>query len=51
MSEVLTPLIYQLGVGRIGGLIVGYAVKKIVKVVVVLLGLLYMATWEPSHKL
>lgn len=42
MSEVLTPLIYQLGVGGIGGFIVGYAVKKIVKVVVVLLGLLIL---------
>lgn len=40
MSEVLTPLVYQLGVGGIGGFIVGYAFKKIVKVVVVLLGLL-----------
>jgi uncharacterized membrane protein (Fun14 family) len=36
MSEtpsILTPLIAQLGVGGIGGLCVGYAVKKVAKVV------------------
>ena len=32
MSEILTPVVYQLGLGGIGGFIVGYAIKKIVKI-------------------
>ncbi len=39
MSAVLPSLIYQLGVGGVGGFIVGYAVKKISKLMIVLLGL------------
>ena len=39
MSAVLPSLIYQLGVGGAGGFIVGYAVKKISKLIIVLLGL------------
>ena len=39
MSEVLTPIVYQLGIGGILGFFVGYAVKKITKVVAVLIGL------------
>lgn len=42
MSEILTPIIYQLGVGGIGGFIVGYAIKKIVKIIAVILGLLLL---------
>lgn len=49
MSGVLPPLGYQLGLGGIGGFIVGYAIKKISKLIVVLLGLfmiflLYLGT-------
>lgn len=49
MSGVLSPLGYQLGVGGIGGFIVRYAIKKISKLIVVLLGLfiiflLYLGT-------
>jgi uncharacterized membrane protein (Fun14 family) len=39
MSEALPPVITQFGVGGIGGFLVGYAVKKIVKIVAFLLGL------------
>jgi uncharacterized membrane protein (Fun14 family) len=39
MSEVLTPIIYQLGIGGILGFFVGYAVKKMTKVLAVLIGL------------
>ena len=38
MSELLTPLMYQLGVGVIGGLIVGFAIKKALKFLAVLIG-------------
>ncbi|MGC9346046.1 MAG: FUN14 domain-containing protein [Candidatus Bathyarchaeales archaeon] len=49
MSAVLPPLVYQLGIGGIGGFIAGYAVKKISKLILVLMGLfviflLYLGT-------
>jgi uncharacterized membrane protein (Fun14 family) len=49
MSAALSSVVYQLGVGGIGGFIVGYAIKKISKLMVVLVGLfiiflLYLGT-------
>ncbi|NWG11234.1 hypothetical protein HXY33_05750 [Candidatus Bathyarchaeota archaeon] len=49
MSELISPLIYQLGVGGIGGLIVGFTIKKISKLILFLIGLfliflLYLGT-------
>jgi uncharacterized membrane protein (Fun14 family) len=38
MSEILSPLAYQLGIGGIGGLVIGYAFKKISKLIIVLIG-------------
>jgi len=43
MSEILSPLAYQLGVGGIGGFVVGYAFKKISKLIIVLIGLFIIA--------
>jgi len=40
MSAVLPPLVYQLGIGGIGGFLAGYAIKKISKLILVLIGLL-----------
>ena len=34
MSELLPPIIYQLGLGALGGFIVGFAVKKALKFLV-----------------
>jgi len=42
MSAV-TPLLYQFGVGGIGGFIAGYALKKLTKIVVVIIGLFILA--------
>jgi len=39
MSEVLTPIVYQLGIGGVLGFFVGYAIKKLTKLVAVLIGL------------
>jgi len=49
MSAVLPSVVYQLGVGGLGGFIVGYAIKKISKLIIVLMGLfiiflLYLGT-------
>jgi uncharacterized membrane protein (Fun14 family) len=43
MSEIISPLAYQLGLGGIGGFIVGYAVKKISKLIAILIGLFIIA--------
>jgi uncharacterized membrane protein (Fun14 family) len=49
MSEIITPVIYQLGLGAVGGFIVGFAIKKLAKLFIILLGifiiiLLYLGT-------
>ncbi len=36
MSETLIPIAYQLGVGGIGGFFVGYAVKKITRIAIII---------------
>ncbi len=36
--DFLTPIIAQLGVGGVGGLCVGYALKKIAKITAVIIG-------------
>ncbi len=41
MSEVLAPIVYQLGVGGIGGFLVGYAIKKVAKLIVMVLGFFF----------
>jgi uncharacterized membrane protein (Fun14 family) len=43
MSEIVSPLVYQFGIGGIGGFIAGYAIKKISKLIVVLIGLFAIA--------
>jgi uncharacterized membrane protein (Fun14 family) len=42
MSEVISPLVYQFGVGGVGGFIVGYAIKKISKLAAILIGLIIL---------
>lgn len=43
MSEIVTPLSYQLGIGAVGGFIAGYALKKFLKIVAVIIGLFILA--------
>lgn len=43
MSEFLPSLGYQVGIGAVGGFIVGYALKKISKLVAVIVGLFLIA--------
>lgn len=49
MSEVLTPIVYQLGVGGIGGFIAGYEVKKIAKIIAVILGIFFLLLVYPGY--
>lgn len=49
MSEVVSSLVYQVGVGGVGGFIVGYALKKLSKFMIFLIGifiiiLIYLST-------
>lgn len=43
MSELFSPLIYQLGIGGVGGFIVGFALKKLSKIIMILAGLFIIA--------
>jgi uncharacterized membrane protein (Fun14 family) len=43
MSEIITPVVYQLGLGAVGGFIVGFALKKIAKIFLVIIGLFVIA--------
>ena len=36
MSEVLPPIAYQLGIGAFGGFFVGYILKKMIKIAIVI---------------
>jgi len=49
MSEIFPQIGYQVGIGAVGGFIVGYAVKKIGKLIAILaglviVGLIYLST-------
>lgn len=39
MSELIPPVIYQLGIGAIGGFIIGFAIKKTLKLLVIIAGI------------
>ena len=43
MSEIITPVVYQLGLGAVGGFVVGFALKKIAKLFIVLIGIFVIA--------
>jgi uncharacterized membrane protein (Fun14 family) len=43
MSEIATPLVFQLGTGAVVGFVVGYAIKKVAKLIVVLIGIFLLA--------
>lgn len=43
MSEIITPLVYQLGLGAVGGFILGFALKKIAKIFIVVIGIFILA--------
>jgi len=40
ITELLSPIVYQLGIGGIIGFVVGYAAKKFTKLVAIFAGLL-----------
>jgi len=50
LSAIFTPLTMELSLGGVGGFLVGYAVKKIAKVVAVLIGLFFLGLQYLSYK-
>ncbi|NWF87524.1 hypothetical protein HXY32_06940 [Candidatus Bathyarchaeota archaeon] len=42
MSDIISPIAYQLGIGGIGGFVVGYVIKKISKLILFLIGLFFI---------
>ena len=38
MSELIPPVVYQLGVGAICGFIIGFAIKKAIKLLMIIAG-------------
>ena len=49
MSELVIPVVYQLGVGGIGGFFVGYAIRKVAKIVAVFLGIFLLSLIFLAH--
>jgi uncharacterized membrane protein (Fun14 family) len=43
LSEIITPVVYQLGLGAVGGFVVGFALKKIAKLFIIVLGIFIVA--------
>lgn len=50
MSEIITPLIYQFGVGGVGGFFAGYVAKKMTKIFAVLIGIFVIALLYLSYQ-
>jgi len=50
LSEVITPLLTQLGVGGVAGLCTGYALKKIGKLIAIILGLAFIGLELLAYK-
>jgi len=43
MSDIVTPIVFQLGFGGIAGFIVGYAFKKLTKLLAIIAALFFIA--------
>ncbi len=43
MSEIIGPVVYELGLGAVGGFVVGFALKKIAKIFLIIIGVFIAA--------
>lgn len=43
MSEVIGPVVYELGLGAVGGFAIGFALKKIAKIFLIIIGIFIAA--------
>jgi len=49
-TDILTPLVSELGIGGVGGFVVGYAVKKLARIVALVLGVGFVALQYLAYK-
>lgn len=50
LSNILTPMAGEIGIGGVGGFVVGYAFKKVAKMVALALGLGFVALQYLAYK-
>lgn len=50
LSNILTPMVSEIGVGGIGGFVVGFALKKVARIVAIALGLGFVALQYLAYK-
>jgi uncharacterized membrane protein (Fun14 family) len=43
VSEIIGPVVYELGLGAVGGFVVGFALKKIAKIFLIVIGIFIAA--------
>jgi uncharacterized membrane protein (Fun14 family) len=43
LSEIIGPVVYELGLGAVGGFVVGFALKKIAKIFLIVIGIFIAA--------
>ena len=50
LSNILTPLAGELGIGGLGGFLSGYATKKVAKVIAVVIGVFFLSLQYLAYK-
>ena len=43
LSNILTPLLGELGIGGVGGFLAGFALKKATKIIAIIIGLFFLS--------
>lgn len=50
LSNILTPMVSEIGIGGVGGFVVGFALKKVARIVAIALGLGFVALQYLAYK-
>jgi uncharacterized membrane protein (Fun14 family) len=50
MAEIINSLLVQLGFGGLAGFVIGYACKKLLKLALILIGVLFLASYYLAYK-
>ena len=50
LSNILTPMVSEIGVGGVGGFVVGFALKKVARIAAIALGLGFVALQYLAYK-
>ncbi|MBQ04314.1 hypothetical protein CL673_06355 [Candidatus Bathyarchaeota archaeon] len=50
LSNLLTPLIGEFGIGGVGGFLVGFAIKKAAKIMALIIGLFFLSLQYLAYK-